>query len=108
MTTDENTDTKLPIEEVAVNLQTAHVSLQSATTALRETDRCGEKNRRMIVGWLDDISTELQRTGQTYQRLQERSAQRPSIAVPGNLAENGGNPDGPTVILHEQGEGPRA
>jgi hypothetical protein len=101
------TDERTPTQEAIVNLRTAHVALGAATDALRQVDTLSERDRREIVAWLDDSQTAINRTGQTYQRLNERSAQRPSIAVPGALT-NGENPDGPTVILHEQGQGPRS
>lgn len=99
--TDEN-----PLETALVNLQAANVALDTATTALRDTDSLGERDRRRIVGWLDDIQATLGRCGNTYQRLNERSQSRPSIAVPGAMLpeENDG---APSIFVHEEGEGPK-
>jgi hypothetical protein len=97
-------DTLTPTENAKVNLDAARIALDTACGALREIDNIGESQRRSIVGRLDDVQSAIARAGQSYQRLNERSAQRPPIASPA-IGELEG--DGPTVIVHEQGQGPR-
>jgi hypothetical protein len=83
------------------DLTAANVTAESAGSALRQMDYVTEAQRRELVGWLDDLQVTLQRTGQVFQRLNERSAARSPLA-----GMNGGG-EQPTVIVHEQGEGPR-
>lgn len=74
------------------DLQAAVVTLSDAGKALRQMDILTERQRRDVVAWLDDLQTELNRTGQIYQRLNERSMTKSPL--------NGA----PSVIMHEERE----
>lgn len=95
-----------PLDTALVNLQAANLALDTATTAMRDADSLPERDRRKIIGWLDDIQATLGRCGNTYQRLNERSQSRPSIAVPGAMLPEG-NGGAPSIFVHEEGEGPK-
>jgi hypothetical protein len=81
------------------DLTAANITLEGAGKAMRNLDFLTEHQRRELVGWLDDISASIARTGQIFQRLNERSAARSPLA-----GMNGG--EGPQVMIHEQGQGP--
>lgn len=93
-----------PIDEGITNLNAAVVAIDAAAESFRRADYVREDQRREAVGWLDDLQTGLQRTGTAFQRLMERSQARSPLAA---IAGNGENGDGPTVIVHEQGQGPK-